>query len=176
MSKRRLTDEEKKAWNRVRQSVRPLRSTSGSEVRGETGGHPVVKPGASRPETVSRENPVKTGLKPAWNRNGSGPQNRASEKKVRRGKVEVSASFDLHGHTQASAWSALPGFLVREQARGSRCVIVITGKGKLGEGVLRHNFLRWLEMPEARTLVSGYAQAHPRHGGAGAFYVFLKRR
>lgn len=104
------------------------------------------------------------------------PRDRGNEKQVRRGKVDLAARFDLHGHTQDSAWTALPAFLSRERAKGSRCVIVITGKGREGSGILRHNFLRWLEMPEARPIVSGYAQAHPRHGGAGAFYVFLRRK
>ena len=176
MSKRRLTEEEKKAWDRVRQSVRPLKQGGSAKTAREVSGQPLLKSGNSGPATGSRGSPVRTGLKMDYHRTGSGLQNRAAEKRIRRGKVEVSSSFDLHGHTQASAWSALPAFLMREQARGSRCVIVITGKGKLGEGVLRQNFLRWLEMPEARTLVSGYAQAHPRHGGAGAFYVFLRRR
>ena len=88
----------------------------------------------------------------------------------------ISASFDLHGHSQDSAWNILPQFLAREQARGSRCVVVITGKGRLGGGVLRRNFLHWLEMPEARALISGYAPAHARHGGGGAWYVFLRKR
>ena len=49
------------------------------------------------------------------------------------------------------------------------------GKGREGQGVLRRNFLLWLESPGARRLVSGYAESHPKHGGAGAFYVFLRR-
>jgi len=176
MAKRRLTEEEEKAWDRVRQTVRPIKSGGSPKVKRDVSEHPLLKPVKPEPDPVSREKPAKTGLKPDYNRTVSGPQNRGSEKKVRRGKIEVSASFDLHGHTQDSAWSALPAFLMREQARGSRCVIVITGKGKYGEGVLRRNFLRWLEMPNAGGLISGYAQAHPRHGGAGAFYVFLRRR
>ena len=71
--------------------------------------------------------------------------------------------------------AALPAFLARKQAEGARCVLVITGKGKGGEGVLRRNFLRWLEMPAARALVSGYSEAHLRHGGSGAWYVFLRQ-
>ena len=102
------------------------------------------------------------------------PQNRANEKRVRRGKLELAGRFDLHGHTQLSAEAALPDFLKRKQAEGARCVLIITGKGKGGEGVLRRNFLRWLEMPAARVLVSGYSEAHPRHGGSGAWYVFLR--
>lgn len=104
------------------------------------------------------------------------PANRGREKRVRRGKLDIAATFDLHGHTQISASRALPAFLIGQQADGARCVLVITGKGREGQGVLRRNFLIWLEGPEARALVSGYAESHPKHGGSGAFYVFLRRR
>lgn len=104
------------------------------------------------------------------------PQNRKNERAVRRGRPPVSASFDLHGHTRDSAFQVLPSFLAREQAKGGQCVIVITGKGKSGEGVLKRAFLNWLDLPEARALVSGYAPAHTKHGGSGAWYVFLRRR
>lgn len=175
MSKRQLTEEERKAWDRVRKSVRPMKSNRPAKAipnAGDSGllKRPIRKPSAGHDRTVRTDGPTER------HQSATGPQDRGAEKKVRRGKIEVSASFDLHGHTQESAWSALPAFLIREQARGSRCVIVITGKGKLGEGVIRRNFLRWLDMPQARTLVSGFAQAHPRHGGAGAFYVFIRRR
>ncbi|MEL7231009.1 MAG: Smr/MutS family protein [Pseudomonadota bacterium] len=102
-------------------------------------------------------------------------QNRQNERRVRRGKQAISASFDLHGFTQDEAWRALPQFLLREQSRGSRCVIVITGKGRSGEGVLRRNFLHWIDTHEARRLVSGYAPAHQRHGGGGAWYLYLRK-
>ena len=75
---------------------------------------------------------------------------------------------------QGEAHQELRGFLMSCVARGLSTVLVITGKGKDGEGVLRRNFLRWLEMPAARTLVTGYSEAHPRHGGSGAWYVFLR--
>lgn len=176
MTKRRLTEEEQKAWDRVRKSVRPIKSGQRSRIKRDVADNPLIQTPAPDPKPVSREKPSQAGISPVHHRYAAGLQNRGSEKKVRRGKVEVSASFDLHGHTQESAWSALPAFLIREQARGSRCVIVITGKGRLGEGVLRRNFLRWIEMPDAKALVSGYAQAHPRHGGSGAFYLFLRRR
>ncbi|MEM7459872.1 MAG: Smr/MutS family protein [Pseudomonadota bacterium] len=104
------------------------------------------------------------------------PQNRQNERAVRRGRQAISASFDLHGHTRESAFQVLPRFLAHEQAKGAQCVIVITGKGKSGEGVLKRAFLNWLDLPEARALVSGYAPAHSRHGGGGAWYIFLRRR
>lgn len=176
MADRKLSDEEAKAWDKVRKSVRPLKGEKSPRIKRDLSDHPIlkqVKHPAVKPAPAETPGP---GTQSPRNYTGSSLADRSGEKKLRRGKVEVSASFDLHGHTQESAWSALPAFLIREQARGSRCVIVITGKGKMGEGVLRRNFLRWLETGAARSLVSGYSQAHIRHGGAGAFYVFLRRR
>ncbi|MEM5515696.1 Smr/MutS family protein [Henriciella sp. AS95] len=176
MTDRKLSSDEAKAWDRVRRSVRPLKSGPSPKIKRDVTDHPILK------QVKPAKPPAKAGTQTGSGRVSraepamSGPADRSKEKKVRRGKLDISASFDLHGHTQDSAWSALPAFLIREQARGSRCVIVITGKGKTGEGILRRNFLRWIEMPDASSLVSGYSPAHPKHGGSGAFYVFLRRR
>ncbi|MEM6535489.1 MAG: Smr/MutS family protein [Pseudomonadota bacterium] len=94
---------------------------------------------------------------------------------MRRGQQRIDGRLDLHGYDQVSAWQTIPSFLSRKRSQGARCVIIITGKGTGGQGVLRRNFLQWIEMPEARHLVSGYAPAHPKHGGGGAFYVYLRR-
>ena len=102
-------------------------------------------------------------------------QNRATEKRVRRGDVEIGATLDLHGHKQDSAVAALTRFLHRAQKRGDRAVIIVTGVGRGGEGVLKRMFPAWLLAKDIRPLVAGYAPAHRSHGGSGAFYVFLKR-
>ena len=100
---------------------------------------------------------------------------------MRRGKLDIDASLDLHGHTQDSARAALVAFLRAAHARGARTVIVVTGKGRntregSGEGVLKRRFTDWLAIAELKPLLAGYAQAHRDHGGAGAFYVFLKKK
>ena len=170
MSHRRLTPEEARAWARVARTVKPIGPPAEdieTFIDALEHGEPVLRRAASK-------TPPAPPAKPAVAKPPAAPQNRANEKRVRRGKLELAGRFDLHGHTQASAEAALPDFLARKQAEGARCVLVITGKGKGGEGVLRRNFLRWLEMPAARALVSGYSEAHPRHGGSGAWYVFLR--
>ncbi|MEM1151921.1 MAG: Smr/MutS family protein [Pseudomonadota bacterium] len=100
---------------------------------------------------------------------------RDRDKRVRRGQLEIDARLDLHGMTQAEADRHLSSFLLGQRRNGARCVLVITGKGRGGEGVLRRNFLDWLSSGRAGVHVSGYAPAHARHGGGGAFYVFLRR-
>ncbi len=104
------------------------------------------------------------------------PANRGAEKRVRRGKLEIGATLDLHGHTQETARSTLVRFLQAARKRGDRTVIVVTGVGRAGGGVLRQRLPEWLGEGELRGVVSGFAQAHRTHGGAGAYYVFLKMR
>lgn len=103
------------------------------------------------------------------------PPNRGGERRVRRGRIEIDATLDLHGYTQDAALAALERFLARAVRSGGGVVLVVTGQGRGGEGVLKRRFPAWLELERLRTLVSGYAQAHRSHGGAGAFYVFLRR-
>ena len=179
MSKRRLTPEEAKAWSRVAKSIKrigPETSDFEALISAVEAGEPANLPRTTPPAAPLRR-PVSGPATPSPPPQlpPATPANRGKEKRVKRGKLVVSATFDLHGHTQASAARILPGFLSGAQADGARCVLVITGKGRLGEGVLKRNFLGWLETPDARKIVSGYAEAHQRHGGAGAFYVFLRK-
>ena len=172
MSQRRLTPDEARAWARVARTVKPIGpKTEDIEtfIDALEHGEPVLRHGKAK-APAPPEKPA-----PASPKTPAVPQNRANEKRVRRGKLELAGRFDLHGHTQVTADAALPEFLSRKQAEGARCVLIITGKGRGGEGVLRRNFLRWLEMPAARLLVSGYSEAHARHGGSGAWYVFLRQ-
>ena len=109
-------------------------------------------------------------------------QDRGAEKRVRRGKLEIDASLDLHGQTYDQAHASVARFLAGAQRRGARVAVIVTGKGRRGalagegEGVLKRALPGWLNQAEVRGLVSGYAQAHRDHGGAGAFYVFVKRK
>jgi len=92
------------------------------------------------------------------------------------GRVALEGRLDLHGMSQDRARAALTAFLLRGHAEGRRSILVITGKGLLGAGVLRRRVPEWLAEPPLRALVAGLAEAHRRHGGEGALYVALKRK
>jgi len=96
------------------------------------------------------------------------------DKSVRRGRVQIDAKIDLHDMTQATAKPALSHAIIRASNRNYRCLLVITGKGARLDGVLRRNFPDWINAPDIRPLIATYAPAHIRHGGSGAWYVFLK--
>ncbi|RKQ69422.1 DNA-nicking Smr family endonuclease [Litorimonas taeanensis] len=98
-----------------------------------------------------------------------------NDKKTRRGRVEIDAKIDLHDMTQAEAQPALVKAVMRAAKHNKKCLLVVTGKGQRLDGVLRRNFPNWINDPSLRPLIATYAQAHIKHGGSGAWYVFLKR-
>ncbi len=108
--------------------------------------------------------------------------------RLRRGMRQPGIRLDLHGMTAERAHLALDRCIARAMAAGERLILVITGKGGRGRapddvpymrgdrGVLRQLAPDWLRTgPHARHIVGIY-QAHERHGGSGAFYVYLKKR
>lgn len=99
--------------------------------------------------------------------------------RLKRGKSKPDARIDLHGMTADTAHTALTAFLLRAHAEQKRLVLVITGKGRQTEdgqmGVLRRQVPHWLERPPLRQIVLQTAEAHQRHGGSGALYVYLRR-
>ncbi|MGH6948239.1 MAG: Smr/MutS family protein [Kiloniellales bacterium] len=80
--------------------------------------------------------------------------------------------------TQAAAGKALDGFLAAAIGRGQRCLLVVTGKGRGGDGsgVLRRRLPAWLEASGHRRAILALAPARPQHGGSGAFYLLLRRQ
>jgi DNA-nicking Smr family endonuclease len=114
---------------------------------------------------------------------------RRTLQRLKRGQLEPGARLDLHGMSAERAHPALQRFIGQALDQGLRLVLVITGKGgaRTGPGpdapfmlpppgLLRRQSPRWLRAgPYGRQIV-GMFPAHPRHGGAGAMYVYLKKR
>jgi DNA-nicking Smr family endonuclease len=100
---------------------------------------------------------------------------RANAERLKRGRRPIEARLDLHGMIQAEAHAALSRFIVGSRAAGRRCVLVITGHGRISGGVLKQSVPRWLHEPAMRRHLLAIAPAQPQHGGAGALYVLLRR-
>lgn len=96
-------------------------------------------------------------------------------RKIAKGKTAIDRTLDLHGMTQTQAHFALENFLYTARAVGARTVLIITGKGNLGQGVLRNNVPRWLKEPPLNSWVSSFSSSASRHGGEGALYVRLRK-
>ncbi|MEG1453204.1 Smr/MutS family protein [Brevundimonas sp.] len=98
------------------------------------------------------------------------------KRRLTRERDPIEARIDLHGFGRFEAEDQLRAFLMTSQARGMKAVLVITGQGRRGGGVIRASIQEWLASPYLRLIVSGYSVAHQRHGGDGAFYVTLRQR
>ena len=193
---RPLTEEENKLWRAVVKDAKPLprrRRKSAVELPLAEAAElaaivpPPIRTAPAAPlppkaaKTRAPEPPLLTGL------------DRRVSQRLARGQMEVEATLDLHGHSQHEAHEALLSFLSRSRARGLRCLLVITGKGASPyarhtlhgasfyevperQGVLRSAVPRWLEEAAFRIHLSGFQPAHPKHGGGGAFYIWLRRK
>ncbi len=184
---RALTEEERALWRRTAKAFKPLNAERLKRLDDPA-------PPPAKTALTPQSAPVKTG---AVDRNIAPktrkPVDRGQDRKLRRGQVEIEARIDLHGLTRKRARADLLAFLNRAQAHGLHRVLVITGKGAGARaldrrkfepwdpesaplpGVLRRSFTQWMDDPAFAGLVSGYAEANRRHGGAGAFYVMLRR-
>lgn len=97
------------------------------------------------------------------------------KRRIARGRDPIDARLDLHGYGQDQARAAIHRFVDQAHAQGARAVLIITGKGVYGDGVLRRRVPEWLAEPPSREWVAGISQADRHHGGEGALYVALKR-
>ena len=178
--KRALSEEERVLWDSVAKQTKPLRKkTRLAKVAAEA--EPPIAAKAVAPPSpapIRMMQPVKPA--PAPTPPPLAPLGRRERSQLSRGRKEIDARLDLHGMTQTRAHRVLSDFLHRAHADGLTFVLVITGKGRTTaneseRGVLRRQVPQWLGLPEFRTLVVGFEEAHIGHGGAGALYVRIRR-
>ena len=132
----------------------------------------------SRPSTWEiSKNPVKPRkIEPIDLREGEhAGLDRTTRQKLSRGNLPVDARIDLHGHNAQQADTRLRAFIEKSASCGHRCVLVITGKGVRGGGVLKRQVPLWLKQPPLNNIVLAISDAIPRDGGTGAIYVLLRR-
>lgn len=178
MKGRRLTPEEEALWRRVTGDVTPLGSRPATpappripvRVRAPAPAAPPGPPPPPRahPETLDR----------SWDR------------RLGSGRAEPDRLIDLHGLGRDAARDLLLRQVESAHRRGERLLLVVTGKGAAPgpapadllpaagpapRGAIRADLPRWLAEPELSARIAAVRQAHPRHGGAGAVYLVLRR-
>ena len=155
----------------------PAPAAPAPEAKPEDKAKPVPKAKPARPGVVVKPAPSKPAA-PVLDHGRVAGVDKRSAQRLTRGQLPVEARLDLHGHTQGEAHAALGRFLAEAQARGLRCVLVITGKGTTKEagGVLRNQVPRWLNEPANRARILAFDYAQPKHGGLGALYVLMRRK
>lgn len=190
-----LSAEDRALWSRVAKTAKPLHSKKHKV-------EPSPDPFAETPKKTSHRAEVGDfRIGERANGHSSFPQlspgltERLSHAPVRmdhgthrqmvRGKLKPDARIDLHGMTLADAHPHLIHFVQNAYVEGKRLVLVITGKGKdrddpgpipIRRGVLRHQVPGWLAAPPLGAMVLDIRPAHLRHGGDGAYYVYLRRK
>jgi DNA-nicking Smr family endonuclease len=170
--KRTPRPDELKLWSRVTATIRPAPGQTASILK--------VDQPSGLEITLTSEKTLKR--EPLVVRSFKAPSITAPQaiepgrmRRLTREREVIGPKLDLHGLDQDRAHIALTTFLRRARGEGWRAVLVITGKGTRGEGVLRRRVPEWLAEPPLRDFVAGVSSAHRRHGGDGALYVVLKR-
>lgn len=199
MARRRiLRPEEEQLWHEVARTIRPMSEAALARLRKPaplTGPAPIAPVAEPKPSFAAfRLGEKCRPLRSAAHIVPSPPEALAQAQlnmdarkhaKMTRGKLEPEARIDLHGLTLAEAHPELIRFILSAQTAGLRLVLVITGKGKQGPdrgpipqrmGVLRHQVPHWLHMAPLGPAILQVTEAHLKHGGSGAYYVYLRRR
>jgi len=183
---RRLTPEEEALWARVAETIEPLEPRRKEtplapppaapapplpvvkKIKGRVPPPlPVAAPPPAAPRALDRH-----GLDGGW------------DKRLAKGQVAPDFTLDLHGTNLEGAYGRLEHGLTLALAQGARVVLLITGRARPApgpmdrgsqRGAIRAKFLDWLAHGSHSSRIAAVRAAHPRHGGAGAVYIILKR-
>jgi DNA-nicking Smr family endonuclease len=174
---RRLGADEEALWARVRATVRAMPGR-----RAELVAAPSPAPEPIAPKRAAVATPVSAPVRPVARGPGE-TLDRGWDRRLATGHVAPERTIDLHGHTLASAHGALDHGLGVAIARGERVVLLVTGKPPRPEsqrpharGAIRAAVFDWLQLSRHAGAIAAVRNAHPRHGGAGALYVILRRK
>ena len=193
--KKGLTEEDRRLWEQVAKTARPLNPSKpvGFEKPigpAPTPGKPVQKlPVLSRIGKTADEPKTRVLLATDPMIQSSSPgrgMDRRNFDRLRKGKMDPDARIDLHGLTAEKAHRRLLAFVRAQHHAGQRLLLVITGKGNTmheepgvmptRRGVLRWSLPQWLATPDIAPIILQVTEAHAKHGGGGAYYVYLRRQ
>lgn len=194
---RRLAHDEAALWDLVTQSVRPLHQKPAAPGPASPSAPPAAPaPSMSTPARrdagprkapVAPSPPGRPRAAPAETLDGSWDKRLASQ------RLLPDRTIDLHGLSADAARHLLYRQVSHAEAAGERILLVITGKGHMPgpapadlmpglapvarpRGAIRVSLPRWLGEDGLSHRIAAVRRAHPRHGGAGAVYLVLKRR
>ena len=167
-----MTPEDKKLWDALKGSVKPLKQRKkvpkvALDVSEKGQKKDVIQsPSLGDQRTIIRETLDKTLVR-----------------RLRKGTLTIEGRLDLHGMTQKEALQALKRFIAHAHAHHKKLTLIITGKGappsfshhhesSAHRGVLRQKLPEWVA-EGAVPGVQSLSPALPEHGGRGAFYAML---
>ena len=187
---RRLAPEEKALWGKVMATVKPLvvarvvaeppaptkPAPPTKSVRVERSRDTAKSSTTTRPidfargEREVKKPPAQNTLDSTWDR------------RIHKGAIIPDISVDLHETNLSGAYARLDNTLEQAIHQKLRVVLLVTGKPRehdrasgQGRGAIAAVVRDWLASSRHASSISAVRNAHPRHGGAGALYIVLKR-
>ena len=197
--KKGLSAEDRELWDRVKRTTTPLTPSKLEKTARTFEPELTLKKAEATPPAPKEIKPFRIGeaaSAPSTPQPRHDVSDRVAQAPIRmkqtahrrmiRGKLKPEARIDLHGMTLSEAHPMLVDFVTSAHARGLRLLLVITGKGRGGDredhgpipirrGVLKQQVPGWLTAPPLGPLVLEIREAHQKHGGGGAYYVYLRR-
>jgi DNA-nicking Smr family endonuclease len=186
---RRLSAEERAVWGRVAGTVRPVvgRVVPAepfilSEVEGLVRTKPKIVAPLTAP-ALGQVTRLRSGRTVASNNATQNTLDGSWDKRLRLGQAAPDFTIDLHGETLSSAHARLNRSLAAAIRSEARIILLITGRPAkdnprlppTSRGVIRATVGDWLAASPYASHIAAVRGAHPRHGGAGAMYLILRR-
>lgn len=178
-----LSPEDLRIWRSLAQTVRPLKGRimpTDGDTEEASSEPPVQHPPPSARPNIDVPPPTTPSARPKlWAELTVGKPvdvDKNTGKRLAKGGMAIDGRLDLHGMIQTTAQARLTGFIRQAYDREWRCVLIITGKGAGGQGVLKSEVPRWLNLAALRPLIVAVTPATPKDGGEGALYVLIRRK
>lgn len=174
--------EDKALWDHVTKDIAPLHYNETKETIPLKSPQKTKK--LSRPD-IKDHRPATTTQTKSQEYKENPQTDRRTSQRLKQGKTTIDMRLDLHGLSQNQAYDALLRVVPDAFKNGKRCILIITGKGgnRLNHsmlnqtiGILKQKTPEWLSQPPLSQYILKIEPAKPKDGGAGAFYVLLKRQ
>ncbi len=190
---RRLAPDEKALWGRVMATVKPLggvktaaKPADGSDFFAKAMALKDRSPEPFEGQLAAKPPSTGSGLRlnsPKIVREiVPGNLDTTWDRRIGKGTILPDISVDLHETNLSGAYARLDHALEQAIHQKLRVVLLVTGQARSydrasgqGRGAIAAVVRDWLAASRHASNIASVRQAHPRHGGAGALYIVLKR-
>ena len=184
---RGLSAEEAALWRKVAATVTPLHPQSpapapvAEPVTAPAPPAPVKRVRGRVPAPLAPPPPPPVPVKRPLTRDGL---DGSWDRKLASGSIAPDVTIDLHGMTLDTAHARLISGIGQALAMESRVILLIAGKSRPHDehdsrgqrrGAIRAKLLDWLAHSSHASRIAAVRPASPRHGGAGAVYIVLRK-
>lgn len=160
-------------WGKVAETIRPLNQKSKKPTLKERKTIIIDRPVLSK---EGGDHKVKAQFFPFLEKGKLIDTNSTTAEKLKTGNVQIEDRLDLHGVTAARAKTLVENFIISCYQEQKRYLLIVTGRGAHGCGIIYSEIEHWLNQPNLRPYLVAFTPAHAKDGGEGALYVLIKKR